>query len=156
MTSSRRLLSLSSAALLLAASGCSLTDDAVAVQVPTPSSREGEVCRALHGELPESVEGRQRRSADPESDLSAVWGDPAIVLRCGVPRPGKMDDPQAKAVEADGVNWMFEPQRDGRPRFTTTYREAYVEVTLPVEYAHDSTPLAVFAKPVRKAVPDSL
>ncbi|MEV8311808.1 DUF3515 domain-containing protein [Streptomyces flavidovirens] len=163
MTStSRRLLSywsvsaLSCAALLLAAVGCSLTDDAVAVPVPSPSPEEAELCRALHRELPEAVDGQQRRTADPESDLTAVWGDPAIVLRCGVPRPEKMDDPAAKAVEADGVNWMLERQGDGSPRFTTTYREAYVEVTLPAKYAHDVTPLAAFAAPVKKTVPDSL
>ncbi|MGW0560834.1 DUF3515 domain-containing protein [Streptomyces sp. NPDC003016] len=156
MTTSRRLLSLSSAALLLAASGCSFTDGAVAVPVPAPSSQEAEVCRALHRELPETVDGQKRRTADPESDLTAVWGDPAIVLRCGVPRPEKMSDPQAKGVEADGVNWMLERQEDGGPRFTTTYREAYVEVTLPAKYAHDVTPLAAFAGPVEKTVPDSL
>ncbi|GAA1516330.1 hypothetical protein GCM10009730_22590 [Streptomyces albidochromogenes] len=160
--SSRRLLSyppvpaLSCAALLLAVAGCSLTDDAVAVPVPTPSAEEAEVCRALHGELPETVDGQQRRTAEPESDLTAVWGDPAIVLRCGVPRPEKMSDAASEGVEADGVNWMLERQEDGGPRFTTTYREVYVEVSLPAKYAHDVTPLAAFAGPVKKTVPDSL
>jgi hypothetical protein len=164
-STSRRLLSrssvpglsaLSCAALLLAAAGCSFTDGAVAIPVPTPAPEGAELCRALHRELPESVEGQKRRTADPESDLTAVWGDPAIVLRCGVPRPEKMNDPAAQAVEADGVNWMLERQKDGSPRFTTTYREVYVEVTLPAKYAHDVTPLAAFAEPVRKTVPDSV
>ncbi|MGX1886175.1 DUF3515 domain-containing protein [Streptomyces sp. NPDC055287] len=164
-SSSRRLVShssvsalssLSCAALLLAAVGCSLTDDAVAVPVPTPAPEEAGVCRSLHRELPDAVDGQKRRTADPESDLTAVWGDPAIVLRCGVPRPEKMNDPAAQGVEADGVNWMLERQQDGRPRFTTTYREAYVELTLPAKYAHDVTPLAAFAEPVKKSVPKSL
>ncbi|MGW7051013.1 DUF3515 domain-containing protein [Streptomyces sp. NPDC054887] len=163
MTSSSRRLSsyapvpvLSCAALLLAVAGCSLTDDAVAVAVPAPSSEEAGVCRALHRELPETVDGLERRTADPESDLTAVWGDPAIVLRCGVPRPEKMSDAASQGVEADGVNWLLERQEDGSPRFTTTYRDAYVEVTLPAKYAHDVTPLAAFAAPVKKTVPDSL
>lgn len=156
MSGLSRLSALSCAALLLAVAGCSLNDDAVAIPAPTPSSEEAEVCRALHRELPQTVDGRQRRTADPESDLTAVWGDPAIVLRCGVPRPEKMSDPAAQAVEADGVNWMLERQEDGSPRFTTTYREAYVEVTLPAKYAHDVTPLAAFAGPVKQAVPKSL
>ncbi|WP_274562966.1 DUF3515 domain-containing protein [Streptomyces spiramyceticus] len=142
--------------MLLAAAGCSFTDDAVAVPAPAPSVEEAGMCRALHRELPESVAGHERRTAEPESDLTAVWGDPAIVLRCGVPRPEKMSDPRAKAVEADGVNWMLEPQGDARQRFTTTYRDAYVEVTLPAKYAHDVTPLAAFAGAVKKTVPKSL
>lgn len=83
-------------------------------------------------------------------------GDGAIVLRCGVPRPAKMDDSQSKAVDADGVNWLLEQRDDAGPRFTTTYRKAYVEVTLGSEYAHDITPLSAFAAPVKKTVPDSL
>lgn len=67
-----------------------------------------------------------------------------------------MDDAQSKGIDADGVNWLLE-QRDGAgPRFTTTYRKAYVEVTLGVEYAHDITPLSAFAVPVGKTIPESL
>lgn len=82
-------------------------------------------------------------------------GDAAIVLRCGVPRPAEMDDSQAKAVDANGVNWLLE-QRDSGPRFTTTYRKAYVEVTLGQKYAHDATPLSDFASAIRKTDPSSL
>ncbi|MEN8650673.1 DUF3515 domain-containing protein [Streptomyces sp. 21So2-11] len=155
MTSSRRLLCLS-AVLLLAIAGCSLTDDAVAIPVPTLSAEAAEVCRALHQELPGSVDGQDSRPADPGSDFTAAWGDPAIVLRCGVPRPEKMGDPQAQGVDADGVNWLHEPQENGSQRFTSTYREAYVEITFPAKYAHDITPLAAFAGPVKKTVPSSL
>ena len=63
---------------------------------------------------------------------------------------------QSKGIDPDGVNWLLE-QRDGAgPRFTTTYRKAYVEVTLGVEYAHDITPLSAFAVPVGKTIPESL
>jgi hypothetical protein len=126
------------------------------VAVPTPSSEAAGYCEALHKELPDTVAGLERSDPSPDSGLTAGWGDGAIVLRCGVARPAKMDDSQAKGVDADGVNWLLEQRDDAGPRFTTTYRKAYVEVTLGTEYAHDITPLSAFAAPVKKTVPDSL
>lgn len=142
--------------LVLAAAGCSLGAGRPSVAVPTPSSEAAAYCGALHEELPKTVLELERGDPSPDSELTAGWGDGAIVLRCGVPRPAKMDDPQAEAVDADGVNWMLEESEDSGPRFTTTYRKAYVEVTLSSAYAHDITPLAAFAGPVTKTVPDRL
>ncbi|WP_406092089.1 DUF3515 domain-containing protein [Streptomyces sp. NBC_01013] len=161
MTSSCRrlphvLLGPSAALVLMAAAGCTSTGPSASVTVPAPSSEAAAYCRALHKELPSSVAGLERSDPAPRSDLTAGWGDGAIVLRCGVPRPAKMDDAQAKAAEADGVNWMLEQREDDGPRFTTTLRKAYVEVTLSAAYAHDATPLAAFASAVKKTVPSSL
>ncbi|WP_442817760.1 DUF3515 domain-containing protein [Streptomyces sp. NBC_01591] len=158
MTSSRRLrhplfLGPSVAALLLAAAGCSSTDAAVSITVPSPSPEAAAYCRALHEELPRTVAGLDRGDAGPKSELTAEWGDGEIVLRCGVPRPAKMDDPMAKGTEANGVNWLLEQPDDAGPRFTTTYRKAYVEVTLSAAYVHDASPLAAFGPAVRKTVP---
>jgi hypothetical protein len=144
---------MSIAALLLAATGCSSTDAAVSITVPTPSPEAAAYCRALHEELPRTVAGLDRGDAGPKSELTAEWGDGEIVLRCGVPRPAKMDDPMSKGTEADGVNWLLEQSDGAGPRFTTTYRKAYVEVTLSAAYAHDASPLAAFAPAVRRTVP---
>lgn len=152
-----RALAPSAALLVLAGAGCSSGGAQPSVAVPTPSSSEAAgYCGKLHEELPETVAGLERGDPSPDSDLTAGWGDGAIVLRCGVPRPPRMDDPQSRAVDADGVNWLLEQRDDAGPRFTTTYRKAYVEVTLGIEYAHDITPLSAFAVPVGKTVPDSL
>ena len=149
------LLGPSAALLLLAAVGCT-SDPSASVSVPEPSSEAAAYCRALHEELPSSVAGLERSDPTPRSDLTAGWGDGAIVLRCGVARPAKMDDAQSKAADADGVNWLVEQRKDDGPRFTTTLRKAYVEVSLSEAYAHDATPLAAFAKAVKKTVPSSL
>lgn len=141
------------AALLLAATGCSSTDAAVSITVPTPSPQAAAYCRALHKELPRTVAGLDRGDAGPKSELTAEWGDGEIVLRCGVPRPAKMDDPMAKGTEANGVNWLLEQSDGAGPRFTTTYRKAYVEVTLSAAYAHDASPLAAFGPAISKTVP---
>ncbi|MFI8826504.1 DUF3515 domain-containing protein [Streptomyces sp. NPDC053431] len=160
MTSSHRPFGLpasaASAAVLLAVAGCSTADAKASVPVPSPPAAEAAFCRALAKELPGTVAGLARTGTEPESELTAAWGDAAIVLRCGVPRPEKMNDPQAHAVEADGVNWLYEPREGDGPRFTTTYRKAYVEVSLDERYAHDVGPLVDLAAPVKKAVPPSL
>ncbi|MFJ8000588.1 DUF3515 domain-containing protein [Streptomyces sp. NPDC096310] len=141
------------AVLLSAAAGCSSTDTSVAV--PAPAKEEAALCRALHKELPKTLADLGRSDPEPRSELTAGWGDGAIVLRCGVPRPAGMDNAQAQGVEANGVNWMLE-ERDSGPRFTTTYRRTYVEVTMSTRYTHDSTPLAGLAEAVEKTVPPSL
>ncbi|MFG2329231.1 DUF3515 domain-containing protein [Streptomyces sp. NPDC048604] len=147
---------LAAAVLLPAVAGCSPTDAAASVPVPSPPAEEAGYCRALHDALPQTLSGFDRSEAEPESDLTAAWGDGAIVLRCGVPRPEKMSDPQASGLDVNGVGWLLEVQRSGAPRFTSTYRKTYVEVTLDERFTHDSGPLIGLAEPVAKTVPKSL
>ncbi|MEU2158444.1 DUF3515 domain-containing protein [Streptomyces sp. NPDC019396] len=150
--SSHRLASLpATAAVLLAVAGCSA--DAPAVAVPTPPPQETALCRALHKALPDSVAGVERQDPEPRSQLTAGWGDAAIVLRCGVPRPAGMSDPQGQAVEVNGVNWLVEEREGDGPRLTTASRRTYVEVTLGKQYAHDLGPLTDLAESVTKTVP---
>jgi hypothetical protein len=142
---------LSAAAVYAFTSG---TDDPVAV--PVPDARVAGYCRALHRELPAEVDGLSRHDLKPRSELTAGWGKPAIVLRCGVPRPAVLRDPNADGVTVDGVGWVIEPQPDGVFRLTTTLRKAYVEVTLPKKWATDLGPLTDLAGPVKKTVPEGV
>lgn len=142
--------------LLLAAAGCSSTDGSAVPAVPTPDAEAAKICRALHKELPQTVAGLERNDSGTGSELTAEWGDAAIVLRCGIPRPEKMNDPRAEGIEVNGVNWLLEERQGDGPRFTTTYRKAYVQISMAKRYAHDATPLAAFAGPVAKTVPASI
>lgn len=94
-------------------------------------------CASLIDGLPESVAGVQRRDVEPADAPAAAWGDPAIVLRCGVPRPEGLDK-FATCQEADGVGWYVpEEQVTGSPlplTITTVDREVFVEVFLPEKY----------------------
>ncbi|MER8068634.1 DUF3515 domain-containing protein [Streptomyces sp. NPDC094034] len=153
--SGRPLVRLSAVVVVAAVAGCSSAGTSMSVAVPTPPAKEAALCRALHKELPKTLSDLGRADPEPSSELTAGWGDAAIVLRCGVPRPEGMNDAQSDAVEANGVNWMLE-ERDSGPRFTTTYRETYVEVTMDERFTHDSTPLAELAAPVKKTIPSSL
>ncbi|MGA4839371.1 DUF3515 domain-containing protein [Streptomyces sp. G45] len=160
MNASRRLRSPlvpCSLALLIACAGCSSTDDGGTAAVPSPGSGVARLCRDLDGELPRKVNGLARHDPKPASPLTAGWGDPAIILRCGVPRPAKMNDPEADGVTVNGVGWLLQKRDDGSFRFTTTLRKAYVEVTIPEERTQDGVgPLTDFAAPIEKAIPKGI
>ncbi|MEU6482981.1 DUF3515 domain-containing protein [Streptomyces sp. NPDC046887] len=129
--------------------------DTVEVDPPAPDATGERLCRDLHDALPATVAGLRQRGTEPSSPYTAAWGDPAVVLRCGVDRPPVMDDPRANGGEVNGVDWVLEKQEDGRYRCTTSYRKAYVEVVIPAEYG-DVKALIDLADAVRKTVPRSL
>ncbi|MBB5116743.1 hypothetical protein AF335_29820 [Streptomyces eurocidicus] len=132
------------ALLVFCAAGCTSAGGPAGPAVPTPPERAVGLCRALHEKLPDSVAGMRRRTAAPVSDFTAVWGSPAVELRCGVPKPEVITegnphyDRNALSVEIDGVEWLAERQPDGSVRCTTTLREANVEVTLPKKVAGEA------------------
>ncbi|MFJ2635520.1 DUF3515 domain-containing protein [Streptomyces sp. NPDC087422] len=142
---------LSAAAVYAFTSG---TDEAIAV--PVPDARVAGYCHALYGDLPAKVDGLSRHDLKPESELTAGWGNPPIVLRCGVPRPEILKDPNASGVTVDGVGWVIEQESGGVFRLTTTLRKAYVEVTLPKKFASDLGPLTDLADAVKKTVPEGV
>ncbi len=121
------------------------------------------LCRNLDEALPSKVDGQDRRDPEPESALTAGWGNPPIILRCGVPRPPKMidpkiaegHDPDAVAGGVNGVDWLMEKQDDGAYRYTTASREAYVEVTVP-KGRDSSGALIDLAPAVKKAIPEGI
>ena len=138
---------------------CSAGDDGSGPAVPSPSGKAAAMCRELHGLLPEKVDGNERGGTGPKSRYTAVWGDPSIELRCGVPRPAKLTpggpdyDPTSDAVEINGVSWLMEERDGGGYRFTTTDRAAYAELTVPEEYAPEVNALTDLSDAVTEALP---
>ncbi|MFH0173057.1 DUF3515 domain-containing protein [Streptomyces cacaoi] len=152
-----RPIGLPSLALLLAAVGCSSADGDTSAAVPSPSASVTKLCRNLDEALPSTVDDLGRGDPSPASALTAGWGNPAIILRCGVERPDKMSDENADGVEVDGVGWLLEEQDGGAFRFTTTLRRAYVEVTIPKDRTGDGmAPLVDLAPSVKKAIPEGI
>ncbi|WP_051735358.1 DUF3515 domain-containing protein [Streptomyces sp. NRRL B-3229] len=153
----RRLIGLPALLTLITIAGCSSADDGTRAAVPSPGTDVTELCENLDKALPSKVDGQDRRDPEPASALTAGWGDPAIILRCGVQRPSKMDDPEADGVEANGVGWLLEKQEDGSFRFTTTLRKAYVEVTIPEKRTGNGmAPLVDLAPAVKKTIPEGI
>ncbi|MET9133050.1 DUF3515 domain-containing protein [Streptomyces antibioticus] len=152
-----RLSGLSALVLLCAAAGCSSADDTASARVPAPAATTATVCENLDGALPSKVDGLDRRDPEPASALTAGWGNPAIILRCGVERPEKMSDTEADGVEVDGVGWLLEERSDDSFRFTTTLRTAYIEVTIPSgRTGNGLAPLVDLAPAVKRTVPEGI
>lgn len=109
--------------------GCSRD---VAVTPPAASATTAQVCAALAAALPATVAGAERRTVTPATGTTAAWGDPPVVLRCGVPRPAAFL-PTSLVTTVDDVEWFGEALTAGM-LFTATGRTAYVEVAIPQDY----------------------
>ncbi|MEV2216545.1 DUF3515 domain-containing protein [Streptomyces sp. NPDC050997] len=150
-------------AVLITVAGCSSADDTASAAVPRPSAKATKLCRDLDKVLPSTVDGESRHDPDPASALTAGWGGPAIILRCGVLQPPKMidpkvaegSDPDAVAGGVDGVDWLMEKRDGGGNRFTTANRRVYVEVTVP-KGPDSSGVLIDLASAVKKAIPEGI
>lgn len=143
------------AGLLLLAPACSSADDRAEAAVPAPGKEVAGLCRALDEALPGTVVDEDRSDPEPQSEFTAGWGSPAIILRCGIPRPPVMSDPDQVPVEIEGVQYVMEELEGGAHRFTTALRRAYVEVTLPEAVAAKSGSFALvdLAPAIRRTVP---
>jgi hypothetical protein len=70
------------------------------------------------GRVPGSVLGRER--SEPQASGVAVWGDPPVVLRCGVDVPAGPSN--APCLTVDGVDWLWEnADDDSDPASFVTY-----------------------------------
>ena len=137
------------AALIAGLAGCARP---VAVSVPTPTDpATHSTCTALVAALPRTVGDQPVADRTPESPLTAAWGDPAIVARCGVPVPSALT-PTSQLVTVNGVGWLAERAGDGY-RFTTVGRAANLEVTVPGAYAPEADALVGLALVIRTEDP---
>ena len=139
--------------------GCSAD---VEVRPTSPTGAAAKQCSALVAQLPDRVAGQQARPVQPAAVLGAAWGDPPIVLRCGVAEPASLQADSSCFVVND-VGWLAE--RDGHPVtgtepvdsdlvFTTIGRSTYVEVTVPDDYQPAADALVDLAGAIVAATDD--
>jgi hypothetical protein len=103
----------------------------VGVDAPALGERAATVCRALSAALPGAIRDRPRRPVSAGAAQNAAYGDPPIVVSCGVgePRVPKV----AQLLILSGVCWFPEEQGEAQV-WTTVDREVPVRVTVPKEY----------------------
>lgn len=134
------------------------------VEVP-PTSPDGvaaEQCKQLISQLPDHVAGQEARSVQPAYTPAGAWGDPPIVLRCGVAKPASLR-PDSSCFVVNDVGWLAEQDDqpvtgsepvDGELVFTTIGRSAYVEVTVPSDYQPAADALVDLAGAIKAATDD--
>lgn len=89
-------------------------------------------CNTLMPKLPRIMAGAEQRPIEGGGDGIAAWGDPTIILRCGLETPQELTC-SAALTQVDEVAWL-QLANDGQPD-TTTYiaadRAVRIAVTLP-------------------------
>jgi hypothetical protein len=125
---------------------------AVHLQDPHVSAADRTACKALVKDVPHRVSERPRRETKG-GDLGAAWGDPAIVLRCGVGTPEGYH-PGSACQRANGVDWFVpEDQISDQGKdvvLTTIGRKPRVEVTVPSKYRPPEAAMVDLAGAIKK------
>jgi hypothetical protein len=87
------------------------------------------------------------RETVPADASAAAWGDPPIVVRCGIDPPAAFD-PSSAVIEVESVTWFPEPLSNGT-LFTSVGRTPRVEVTVPRDFAPEVNVLVELAGSIR-------
>lgn len=110
--------------------GCGFAAVDVEPHTLTPGSES--VCESLDGDLPDVVSDAVRRDVQDEPAGIVAWGEPPVVLRCGVGLPPEYE-PDAVLTELNGVAWL-PIDGEGGEFFATVDRDPIVEVAIPDAY----------------------
>jgi hypothetical protein len=116
---------------------------------PEPDAATAAACVKVFAKLPVQLGQLAPRKTESDSPFVAAWGDPAVVVRCGVAKPSVFGTAEAaQLVEVNSVIWQPDPQRD-RTVYTAVDRSVYLDVTVP---AGADQPLPLLA-PAVSALP---
>jgi hypothetical protein len=123
----------------------------VSIPGPEPGTAQRVVCSRLMAALPARVGDQQRRDVEPADVLAAAWGDPPILLRCGVTKPPGLT-PFSRCDSVNGVGW-FTRRTSAGYEFTTIGRQAHVQVGVPAVYVPAANALVDLASALKRTVP---
>ena len=129
---------------------------ALSVTAPSVAGAAARHCAHLLQALPRSVADQTRRTvATGEHEYAAAWGDPPVVLRCGVPRPKGLTR-FASCQQVNGVGWFVPPRQINRGPgpilMTTIGLQPRVQVQLPGDDWPPAAAMADLAPSVKAAL----
>lgn len=124
----------------------------IAVPLPGPAPPDAALCARLHARLPAKVGGHSSREVKPRSEFTAAWGDPAVVLTCGVPRPSGLSGSDVAPLGVNGVAWLQGTGAD-TVDFTAVDRGVFLRVEIPKKYSGQSSILLDLSDAVSAALP---
>lgn len=115
------------------------------------SASERAACTELVEALPDEVSDQPRRKTSG-SPLGAAWGDPAIVLTCGVGKPEDYDR-FANCQTVNGVDWFVPEETVGDQSadvvLTTIGRTPSVELKVPASYRPPAAAMVDVSRAIR-------
>jgi hypothetical protein len=120
------------------------------VEVPPVTPEADASCPGLMGGLPLELTGEPSRLVESDSPFAYAWGEPPIVLVCGVDRPAGYVV-GVSAIQINGVQWHVDTDDPDSTVWTTVDRPVYVQVTLPADV--DSAPVTALTPHISQALP---
>ena len=109
----------------------------VEVEVPELSGADHEACEAFAADLPGSLAEQEQVEIEPADAPAAAYGDPAIVVRCGVGTPDGFDL-TASCEIVNGVGWYMPDEQytdqDLDQTLTAAGYRPRVEIRVPSEH----------------------
>ena len=125
------LLGVAVAALVVGAKVASRTDPNAPLALPgveAPAAQSA-TCTTLLSALHGTVGDQPPRTIDPPVPGAAAWGNPPIVLRCGIPTPAELNCSSALQV-VDGVAWL-QLSGTGQTTYLVADRPVRIALTVP-------------------------
>lgn len=124
---------------VLFTSACS-TAPTVTIESYLPIKPEvcAKVMHLLPGEL--LTQGKRAITKSPVQSVVAAWGDPVIVLQCGVTTPATevfMPD----VITVNSIDWRYE-ELDGGTRFYSDSLQTIIRIDVPSSYDNPVDALA--------------
>jgi len=111
-------------------------------------------CEGFFDDLPATLNDEEPRDTEPADALGAAYGDPAMVLTCGVALPDDYDK-FSSCEEANGVGWYvpLEEIEDQAADVTLTAvgYQPVVRLEMPADYRPEGAAAAIaeLATPVK-------
>jgi hypothetical protein len=126
-----------------------------AVSVGAPADTSGptvSTCAQVISALPLRLAGLdlRRTTSDPPSSSIVAWGDPAIVLRCGVSRPTRLNPSLSQDVFYVNNVLVLPARSSSQTVFTVIDRAVYIDISVPTSYAQP--PLGPIADAIAKVL----
>jgi hypothetical protein len=115
---------------------------------PALSPAQQRACQDLISALPTDLGDLPARPVESPSPYVAAWGEPAVTLRCGVPRPPSFIA-TADVQQINTVAWFAE-RRGPTTAWVVVDRPVYVEVLVPA--ADASGPVARLSTAITAAL----
>jgi Protein of unknown function (DUF3515) len=100
------------------------------VDVPPVTAEADAACPALMGALPLDLAGERSRKVKSTSPFAYAWGDPPIVLVCGVDRPAGFVATSG-LIQIDAVQWYVDDSDRDTVVWTAVDRSVYVQLSIP-------------------------
>jgi hypothetical protein len=120
------------------------------VDAPAPDPSADQPCTALFSKLPVQLEGDDPRQVQAPSPYVRAWGDPPVVLVCGVAEPAGFTA-TTQLIQINDVQWYVDTSSKDTTVWTAVDRPVYVQVRVPA--TADSSSVTDLTVPVSQSLP---